>query len=32
VLAQQIVAEVAARDYSEDELYALVRRAYRTAT
>jgi ATP-dependent Lhr-like helicase len=28
VLAQQIVAEVAARDYSEDELYALARRAY----
>jgi ATP-dependent helicase Lhr and Lhr-like helicase len=28
VLAQQIVAEVAARDYGEDELYALVRRAY----
>ena len=28
VLAQQIVAEVAARDYSEDELYALVRRAF----
>jgi len=27
VLAQQIVAEVAARDYGEDELYALVRRA-----
>jgi ATP-dependent Lhr-like helicase len=32
VLAQQIVAEVSARDYDEDELYALVRRAwpYRT--
>ena len=28
VLAQQIVAEVAARDYSEDELYALALRAY----
>jgi ATP-dependent helicase Lhr and Lhr-like helicase len=27
VLAQQIVAEVAAREWSEDELYALVRRA-----
>ncbi len=27
VLAQQIVAEVAAREYGEDELYALVRRA-----
>ncbi len=32
VLAQQIVAEVAAREWNEDELYALVRRAwpYRT--
>jgi ATP-dependent Lhr-like helicase len=28
VLAQQIVAEVSARDYGEDELYALTRRAY----
>jgi ATP-dependent helicase Lhr and Lhr-like helicase len=28
VLAQQIVAEAAARDYSEDELFALVRRAW----
>jgi ATP-dependent Lhr-like helicase len=28
VLAQQIVAEVAAREYGEDELYALVTRAY----
>ena len=28
VLAQQIVAEVAARDYGEDELYALARRAW----
>jgi ATP-dependent Lhr-like helicase len=28
VLAQQIVAEVAARECSEDELYALVRRAW----
>ena len=28
VLSQQIVAEVAARDYGEDELFALVRRAY----
>ena len=28
VLAQQIVAEVSARDYSEDELYALARRAW----
>ena len=28
VLAQQIVAEVAARDWSEDELFALVRRAW----
>jgi ATP-dependent Lhr-like helicase len=28
VLAQQIVAEVAARDVSEDELFALVRRAW----
>ena len=28
VLAQQIVAEVAAREYAEDELYALVHRAY----
>ena len=28
VLAQQIVAEVAARDWSEDELYALIRRAW----
>ena len=28
VLAQQIVAEVAAREYGEDELYALVRRAW----
>jgi ATP-dependent Lhr-like helicase len=28
VLAQQIVAEVAARDCGEDELYALVRRAF----
>src|SRR5262249_8456262 len=27
VLAQQIVAEVAAREWNEDELYALVRRA-----
>jgi len=27
VLAQQVVAELAARDYGEDELYALVRRA-----
>jgi len=27
VLAQQIVAEVASREYGEDELYALVRRA-----
>ena len=32
VLAQQIVAEVATREWSEDELYALIRRAwpYRT--
>jgi ATP-dependent Lhr-like helicase len=32
VLAQQIVAEVAAREWNEDELYALIRRAwpYRT--
>src|SRR5215471_10678693 len=28
VLAQQIVAEVAAREWNEDELYALVRRAF----
>lgn len=28
VLAQQIVAEVAAREWHEEELYALVRRAY----
>ncbi len=28
VLAQQIVAEVSARDYGEDELYALARRAW----
>src|SRR5262249_7126209 len=28
VLAQQIVAEVAAREWNEDELYALVRRAW----
>src|ERR1700716_4201280 len=28
VLAQQIVAEVATREWSEDELYALVRRAW----
>ena len=28
VLAQQIIAEVANRDYTEDELYHLVRRAY----
>jgi ATP-dependent helicase Lhr and Lhr-like helicase len=28
VLAQQIVAEVAAREWTEDELYALVRRAW----
>jgi ATP-dependent helicase Lhr and Lhr-like helicase len=28
VLAQQIVAEVAAREYGEDELYALLRRAW----
>ena len=28
VLAQQIVAEVAAREWDEDELYALVRRAW----
>src|SRR5205807_4185773 len=28
VLAQQIVAEVAAREYGEDELYALVRQAW----
>ncbi len=28
VLAQQIVAEVAAREFTEDELYALVRRAW----
>src|SRR5215469_8761006 len=28
VLAQQIVAEVAAREWSEDELYALMRRAW----
>jgi ATP-dependent Lhr-like helicase len=28
VLAQQIVAEVAAREWSEDELFALVRRAW----
>jgi ATP-dependent helicase Lhr and Lhr-like helicase len=28
VLAQQIVAEVAAREYGEDELYALIRRAW----
>jgi ATP-dependent Lhr-like helicase len=28
VLAQQIVAEVAAQEWSEDELYALVRRAW----
>jgi ATP-dependent helicase Lhr and Lhr-like helicase len=28
VLAQQIVAEVAARDWNEDELYALLRRAW----
>ena len=28
VLAQQIVAEVASREYSEDELFALVRRAW----
>ena len=28
VLAQQIVAEVAAREWNEDELYALIRRAW----
>src|SRR5262249_39043374 len=28
VLAQQIVAEVAAKDWAEDELFALTRRAY----
>ncbi len=28
VLAQQLVAEVSAREYGEDELYALVRRAW----
>ena len=28
VLAQQMVAEVSAREYDEDELYALVRRAW----
>jgi ATP-dependent Lhr-like helicase len=28
VLAQQIIAECASRDYDEDELFALVRRAY----
>ena len=28
VLSQQIVAEVAAREYGEDELFALMRRAY----
>src|SRR5687767_7917878 len=28
VLAQQVVAETACRDYSEDELFALVRRAW----
>ncbi|HSL20663.1 MAG TPA: DEAD/DEAH box helicase [Vicinamibacterales bacterium] len=28
VLAQQIVAEIACRDYAEDELFALVRRAW----
>ena len=28
VLAQQIVAEVAAREWNEDELFALLRRAY----
>jgi ATP-dependent Lhr-like helicase len=28
VLAQQIVAEISAREYGEDELYALARRAY----
>ena len=28
VLSQQIVAEVAAREYGEDELYTLMRRAY----
>jgi ATP-dependent Lhr-like helicase len=28
VLSQQLVAEVSARDYGEDELYALVRRAW----
>ena len=28
VLSQQIVAEVSAREYGEDELFALVRRAY----
>ena len=28
VLAQQVVAEAACRDYSEDELFALVRRAW----
>src|SRR6185295_1552333 len=28
VLSQQIVAEVAAREYGEDELFALVKRAY----
>jgi ATP-dependent Lhr-like helicase len=31
VLAQQIVAEVAAREYGEDELYALVRARGRIA-
>ena len=28
ILAQQIVAEAAARDWAEDELYAMVRKAY----
>ena len=28
MLAQQIVAEVAAREWSEDELFALMRRAW----
>ena len=28
VLAQQIVAEIAAREYGDDELYALIRRAW----
>ena len=32
VLSQQIVAEVAAREYGEDELFALMRAPIRTAT